>query len=203
MFILQKSNKKVSSRKQIDIEGVRDGVLILPDGHYRTVLSASSINFELKSEAEQDALIDTYQSFLNSLACPLQIVVRIREMDMDKYLEEFESRIANESVEIYKTQIQNYTEFVQRLISNNKILSRHFYVVLPFDDKDADFDMVKEQLNLNMDIVAKGLSRLGMQSRQLSSLEILDLFYTFYNPAQAKRQPISHQTLTLLNESYI
>ncbi len=203
MFILQKSNKKVSSRKQIDIEGVRDGVLILPDGHYRTVLSASSINFELKSEAEQDALIDTYQSFLNSLACPLQIVVRIREMDMDKYLEEFESRIANESVEIYKTQIQNYTEFVQSLISNNKILSRHFYVVLPFDDKDADFDMVKEQLNLNMDIVAKGLSRLGMQSRQLSSLEILDLFYTFYNPAQAKRQPISHQTLTLLNESYI
>lgn len=124
-------------------------------------------------------------------------------MDMDKYLEEFESRIANESVEIYKTQIQNYTEFVQSLISNNKILSRHFYVVLPFDDKDADFDMVKEQLNLNMDIVAKGLSRLGMQSRQLSSLEILDLFYTFYNPAQAKRQPISHQTLTLLNESYI
>ncbi len=203
MFILQKSNKKVSSRKQIDIEGVRDGVLILPDGHYRTVLSASSINFELKSEAEQDALIDTYQSFLNSLACPLQIVVRIREMDMDKYLEEFESRIANESVEIYKTQIQNYTKFVQSLISNNKILSRHFYVVLPFDDKDADFDMVKEQLNLNMDIVAKGLSRLGMQSRQLSSLEILDLFYTFYNPAQAKRQPISHQTLTLLNESYI
>jgi hypothetical protein len=193
----------VSSRKQIDIEGVRDGILILPDGHYRTVLNASSINFELKSEAEQDALIDTYQSFLNSLACPLQIVVRIREMDMDKYLEEFESRIANESVEIYKTQIQNYTEFVQSLISNNKILSRHFYVVLPFDDKDADFDMVKEQLNLNMDIVAKGLSRLGMQSRQLSSLEILDLFYTFYNPSQAKRQPISHQTLTLLNESYI
>lgn len=122
---------------------------------------------------------------------------------MDKYLEEFESRIANEGVEIYKTQIQNYTEFVQSLISNNKILSRHFYVVLPFDDKDADFDMVKEQLNLNMDIVAKGLSRLGMQSRQLSSLEILDLFYTFYNPSQAKRQPISHQTLTLLNESYI
>lgn len=203
MFILQKSNKKVSSRKQIDIEGVRDGILILPDGHYRTVLNASSINFELKSEAEQDALIDTYQSFLNSLACPLQIVVRIREMDMDKYLEEFESRIAKESVEIYKAQIQNYTEFVQSLISNNKILSRHFYVVLPFDDKDADFDMVKEQLNLNMDIVAKGLSRLGMQSRQLSSLEILDLFYTFYNPSQAKRQPISHQTLTLLNESYI
>lgn len=203
MFILQKSNKKVSSRKQIDIEGVRDGILILPDGHYRAVLNASSINFELKSEAEQDALIDTYQSFLNSLACPLQILVRIREMDMDKYLEEFESRIAKESVEIYKAQIQNYTEFVQSLISNNKILSRHFYVVLPFDDKDADFDMVKEQLNLNMDIVAKGLSRLGMQSRQLSSLEILDLFYTFYNPSQAKRQPISHQTLTLLNESYI
>lgn len=203
MYILQKSNKKQSSRKQIDIKGVRDGILLLPSDHYRAVLKVSSVNFELKSEDEQDILMDTFQSFLNSLSCPLQIVVRIRELDMDKYLEDFNSRIEGEKEKVYQKQIKNYTEFVQSLVVNNKILARHFYVVIPFDDKNADFDMVKEQLNLHLDMVAKGLSRMGMQSRQLSSLEVLDLFYSSYNPASAKRQPLSAQTLDLLKRSYV
>lgn len=203
MFILQKSNKKQSSRRQIDIQGVRDGFLMLPDGHYRAVLSVSAINFELKSEAEQDAIIETYQSFLNSLACPLQILVRIRELDMDEYLDGFETKKSEEKEKVYLEQIDNYTQFVKSLIANNKILSRQFYVVIPYDGKPTDFDAVKEQLNLNIDIVGKGLSRLGMQSRQLSSLEVLDLFYSFYNPEQAKRQPISNQTLELLQRSYL
>lgn len=203
MYILQKSNKKQSSRKQIDIKGVRDGILLLPSDHYRAVLKVSSVNFELKSEDEQDILMDTFQSFLNSLSCPLQIVVRIRELDMDKYLEDFNSRIEGEKEKVYQKQIKNYTEFVQSLVVNNKILARHFYVVVPFDDKNADFDMVKEQLNLHLDMVAKGLSRMGMQSRQLSSLEVLDLFYSSYNPASAKRQPLSAQTLDLLKRSYV
>ncbi|HSX53086.1 MAG TPA: TraC family protein [Patescibacteria group bacterium] len=203
MFILQKSSKKVSSRRQIDIVGVRDSILLLPKNQYRVVLQISSVNFELKSEDEQDALIETYQSFLNSLGCPLQILVRIREMDMDKYLEDFHSRLVDEKEEVYKQEIKNYTEFVKSLIFTNKILARHFYVVIPFVGNETDFEIVKEQLALNTDIVAKGLSRLGMQSRQLSSLEILDLFYSFYNPGQAKRQPITNQTLELLTRSYI
>jgi hypothetical protein len=62
---------------------------------------------------------------------------------------------------------------------------------------------MKEQLSLTADIVTKGLARLGMQSRQLSSLEVLDLFYSFYSPGQAKRQPLSAQTLKLLSEAYV
>ena len=203
MSILTKSKTKASSRRQIEIKGVQDGILILPRNQYRAVLQISSINFELKSEAEQDTLIDTYQSFLNSLATPLQIIVRIREMDMDKYLADFNTRLKEEKEEIYRYQIENYTEFVKSLITTNKILSRHFFVILPYTSKDNDFDFVKEQLTLTADIVAKGLMRLGMQSRQLDSLEVLDLFYSFYSPLQAKRQPLSAQTLRLLTEAYL
>ncbi len=203
MFALQKSNKKVSSRVQIAIKGARDGILLLPNNQYRMVLAISSINFELKSEAEQDALIDTYQSFLNSLGCNVQILVRIREMDMDKYINEFTSRMQHEKEPIYKEQLKNYTAFVRSLIKTNKILARHFYIVIPQDSKDEDFDAIKEHLHLNADIIAKGLSRMGMHSTALTSLEVLDLFYSFYNPGQAKRQPITNQTLELLHRSYL
>lgn len=203
MLGLRKSNSKLSSRRQIAIKGARDGILLLPNNHYRLVLAISSVNFELKSEAEQDALIDTYQSFLNGLGCDIQILVRIREMDMDKYIAEFDARITQEKQKVYKEQLKNYTKFVKSLINANKILSRQFYVVIPNMVRDSDFETAREELNLNADIVAKGLSRMGMQSRTLSSLEILDLFYSFYNPGQAKRQPITNQTMDLLSRSYL
>jgi hypothetical protein len=204
MSVLQKSNKKASARQQIDIKGVQEGVLVLPGNRYRVVLQVSPVNFELKSEDEQDAIIDTYESFLNSIGVPLQVLIRIREIDMDAYLEELNSRVDEEKVPIYKKQLKNYDEFIRSLIKTNKILSRHFYVIVPHNATSrADFELVKEQLSQTVDIVSKGLARLGMHSHELSSLEILDLFYSFYSPRQAKIQPLTTKTLELLHSSYI
>jgi hypothetical protein len=201
--ILKKSNKPVSSREQIRIDGVRDGILILPNKEYRLILQTSSINFELMSEDEQDALIDTYQNFLNSLNTSFQIVIRIRELDMDKYLQGFKNRINSNDELIYKKQAENYVDFVGKLVTNNKILTRRFYVVLPYKATDHDFTIVAEQLKQSAELVAKGLGRLGMQTQKLNSLEVLDLFYSFYSPSNAKRQPLREQTIQLLKEAYL
>ena len=203
MSILQKSKKKVSARKQIDIRGVQDGVLLLPRNEYRAVLEVSSLNFELKSEDEQDVLIDTYESFLNSLPCQVQILVRIRELDMSKYINDLNGRLMNETEAVYKEQLSNYSEFVSELVADNRILSRRFYIVLPYSAKNSDFDTAKEQLSIHADIVTKGLMRMGMHSRRLAELELLDLFYEFYNPIQAKRQPIRDSVMALISSSYI
>lgn len=192
MYSLAKANKKASSRMQIDIKGVEDNILILPGSEYRLVLLVSSVNFELKSEDEQDALIETYQSFLNSLAGDLQIIVRVRELDIDEYVMSLESRLANETESVYVSQINNYTSFVKSLIKSNRILSRQFYVVVSYKgDKKQDFDIAKEQIGIRADIIAKGLMRLGIQSKSLSGLELVDLFYSFYSPRQAKNQPLN------------
>ena len=187
MSVLQKSSKKASARGQIDINGVKDGVLVLSRDRYRTVLSVSPVNFELKSEEERDAIIDTYESFLNSVGCSLQVLVRTREIDMDKYLADLDESKQDEPITIYREQLENYGEFIRGLISTNKILTRNFYVIVPFESNGKlEFDGVKEQLGLKVDIVRKGLARLGISSRQLSDLEILDLFYSFYSPEQSK-----------------
>ena len=87
MWPLKKSLNKVSSRNQIAIKEVRDGILVLPNNEHRLVIETSSVNFELKSEAEQDVLIDSFQTFLNSLPSQLQILIRIREVDIDQYVD--------------------------------------------------------------------------------------------------------------------
>lgn len=196
-MLFGKSKSKVSSRRQIKIKEVKEGILVLPGNRYRAIIETSAINFELKSEDEQDALIDNFQNFLNSLPCSLQILIRVREVDIDKYLEEFSKKESKEEELIYKEQIKSYCEFIGNLVSGNKILSRRFYIVIPYSVMDGknDFELVKEQLLLNQDIVIKGLEKLGMKVRVLDSLEILDLFYTFYNSDQIKSQPLKAETL--------
>lgn len=204
MFALQKSKNKTSSRHQIAIKGVRDGILMLPNNEYRAILHVSSLNFELKSEEEQDAIIDTYESFLNSVGSSLQVLIRTREIDMDKYLEDLRERLDGEAEEVYRHQLQNYDEFIRSLITNNKILTRHFYIIVPFKPAGkADFELIEEQLNLTLDIVAKGMMRLGMHTNQLDSLEALELFYSFYSPTQAKIQPLTEQALQLIHTALI
>lgn len=204
MFALQKSKSKTSARNQIAIKGVRDGILMLPNNEYRAVLQVSSLNFELRSEEEQDAIIDIYESFLNSVGSSLQILVRTREIDMDKYLEDLRERLDGEAEPIYRTQLQNYDEFIRSLITNNKILTRHFYIIVSYrPPSKADFELAKEQLNIKLDIVAKGIKRLGMSTEQLTSLEVLDLFYSFYSPTQAKMQPLTEQALQLIHTALV
>ena len=204
MSVLKKSKTKTSARQQITIEGVRDGVLILPGNQYRAILEVSSLNFELRSEEEQDAIIDTYESFLNSVGSSLQILVRTREIDMDKYLADLTERLDYEAEEIYRSQLKNYDEFIRSLITTNKILTRHFYIIVPYKPTDnAEFELIREQLNIKLDIVAKGMMRLGMHTTQLTSLEVLDLFYSFYSPAQAKIQPLTDQALQLIHTALV
>lgn len=200
MWLLSKTRTKVASRRQIQIKEVRDGILVLPGDHYRQVVETSSINFELKSDEEQDILIDSFQNFLNSLPCKLQVLVRVREVDIDRYLGEVAKSARNEKERVYKDQIANYCAFIKNLVSGNKILSRKFYIVIPYhhQDKNKSFPMIAEQMNLQRDIVLRGLEKLGMKARVLESLELLDLFYSFYNPVQSKTQELRGHTIEML-----
>ena len=67
----------------------------------------------------------------------------------------------------------------------------------------TDFELVQEQLNLKLDIVAKGMTRIGMHTKELGSLEALDLFYSFYSPTQAKIQPLTEHALQLIHTALI
>jgi hypothetical protein len=206
MWVLNKSESRVSSRRQIQIKEVKDDILILPNNEYRLLIETSSINFELKSEEEQDVLIDSFQNFLNSLSIPLQILVRVREVDIDGYLDQIAKSKLVEKEKVYRTQIDNYSEFIKDLVLGSKILSRRFYITVPYrnESKNKDFKLIKEQMHLQRGIVLKGLEKLGMKAKALDSLELLDLFYSFYNPSQIKTEPLKGDTIkTLLQNNYV
>jgi len=205
MNIFSKS-KKSSSRQQIQIKEVVDNILVLPNNEYRLILETSSVNFELKSEEEQDVIIDSFQNFLNALPCEIQILVRVREVDIDRYVEDIGKTKDKETIPAYKKQIEGYCLFVKKLVSGNKILSRRFYIVIPYKhpERHQDIKLIKEHLNLERDIIIKGLERMQMKARVITGIEILNLFYGFYNPENLKTQALTKETVeALLKNNYV
>jgi hypothetical protein len=204
MSILKTPKKNGAASKQIDLIDVNDGVLRFSANRYRLVLKTTSINFELKSEEERDAIIDIYEGFLNSISFPLQILIRTREIDIDEYLKRNDQKVINELITVYKNQLKQNSQFIKSLISENKILSRHFYIVIPYQtEKKIKFNIAREQLTLRASIITKNLNRLGINCHEFDSLEAIDLFYSFYNPISAKNQPLNHSIYDSTKSDFI
>lgn len=117
----------------INAKGVKNGVLILRDGGLRQILLVSGINFDLKSEDEQNAITFAYQNFLNSLNFSLQIFVHSRRVNIEGYIENLKKVEAEETNPLLRTQISEYGEFIKSFTSQNAIMNKSFFVVVPYD----------------------------------------------------------------------
>lgn len=196
----------------LDIESVREDVIIMKNGGIRVVLMCSSVNFALKSAEEQDAIIFQYQNFLNSLDFPLQIVIHSRKLNINPYLDTLREQQREEENDLLKVQIAEYGEFVKTFVNMTNIMSKIFYTVVPFtpaviDQKgflggllprlgmgkkqiatNGSFEEHKNQLWQRVDTVVAGLQRVGIRSVPLNTEELIELFYGLYNPTEFEQE---------------
>ena len=124
--------KPLPAQKLIEIKEIRDGVLVLKDGSLRVVMIASSLNFALKSQDEQDAIILQYQNYLNSLDFSVESFVQSRQLNIEPYLETLRDRLGREYNELMKIQTSEYIEFIKSFVESANIMTHSFYVVVPF-----------------------------------------------------------------------
>jgi len=209
MAIKQQSK---STQQFVDIEEIKDGVVILKNGSLRRVLMVSGINFELKSEEEQNAIIYGYQDFLNSLDFSIQVVIHSRRLNIDAYLEKLKERMEIETNELLRNQIDEYIQFVSSFVAENEIMTKTFFVIIPYDiiqipkggqkvlqlvksgmpsaghSIDQSLEEKIRQLDQRTDQVLQGLTQLGLRAVILNDEELIELFYNLYNPAAKKKE---------------
>lgn len=121
-----------TTQEFVPVKEVRDGIVIMKDGSFRAVVLSSSINFSLKSVDEQEAIIYQFQNFLNSLDFSIQISIQSRELDIRPYLNTLEKRYNDELNDLLKMQIREYIQFVKNFTETQSIMSKAFFVVVPF-----------------------------------------------------------------------
>jgi hypothetical protein len=201
-----------STTRYLDIAEIRDDVVIMKDGTLRTVLLASSINFALKSEDEQEGVIQAYMQFLNSLEYPLQIVIQSRRMNIEPYLKRLSDQRDSQTNELLRTQILDYVNFITELVSLGDIMSKRFYVVVPYnpmsDKRKGFFEQLQQVLSAaslvkleekvfnerkqilqgRLGHIQQGLGAMGIQAVQLDTQGLIELYYTVYNPETSENE---------------
>ncbi|MBP6942565.1 MAG: hypothetical protein KBB55_00800 [Candidatus Buchananbacteria bacterium] len=212
----RKANKQTpSTQRYLPISEVRDDCVVLKDGTLRAVLLVSSINFALKSEDEQNAIVAGYVSFLNSLEAPLQIVIQSRQLDLDSYIETIATAEKQQTNDLLRLQTAEYRSYIQELVDLGSIMSKRFYVVITYDpatNKKRGFfshagDILSptkilrlnhkqfrerhDQLFVRIDKVVSGLSSMGLRASVLDTQSLIELYYTTYNPVISRRQPLA------------
>jgi type IV secretory pathway VirB4 component len=125
--------KSLSTQEFVELQEVRDGVVFLKNGALRQLLIVSGVNFDLKSETEQDLMTYAYQNLLNALDFSIQIFIHSRRLNIESYLQKLQERHTQETNELLKTQIAEYLEFIKSFVANNAIMDKTFFVVVPYD----------------------------------------------------------------------
>ncbi|MFC1809933.1 hypothetical protein ACFLZH_00340 [Patescibacteria group bacterium] len=204
-----------SSQLFMKIAEIRDDTVVLKNGGVRAIIKVSSINFNLKSEDEQNAIIYSYQGFLNSIEFPVQVVVRSKKLDIDNYIDSLNDLGEKQTNALLQRQTYEYMDYIQRLVEYADIMEKEFYVVVPFDPfrsvkpniiqrffqnmspKDTftefskrhkEFMLLKKNLNQRVNTVKSGLENTGLQVEQLNTKNLIELFYEIYNPLSARTQ---------------
>jgi len=209
-------NKITSSTQQyLDIAEFREDTVIMRDGTLRAVLLVASINFALKSEDEQNAIIAAYVGFLNNIDFPLQIVIQSRELNIDNYLTFLKQKEKEQTNELLKMQTAEYLQYITELISLGKIMNKRFYLVVPYNplsDKQKGFfsklldslrpaSLIKmkeerflkrrAELTRRVENVVGGLASMGVNAVTLDTQSLIELFYNIYNPETSANQKLA------------
>jgi hypothetical protein len=203
---LAKPKPGPSTQEYLDIAEIKEDVVVMKDGTMRAVLLVSSINFALKSEDEQNAIVASYMQFLNSLDFPLQVVIQSRRLNVDAYLERLRVSEKDQKNELLRGQIADYRNFVGELITLGQIMQKRFFVVVPLDPvtdsrrgfysrfmdvlfpalslrlQDKIFRDRRQSLMLRVEHVMGGLTSMSVSPALLDTQALIELYYSAYNP---------------------
>ncbi len=192
----------------LEIDQIKEGVVVLRNKSLRGIVMVSSLNFALKSDEEQQAIIYQFQNFLNSLDFPLEVSVQSRTLNITGYLDKLKELEKAQENELLKIQTAEYQKFIKDLIAGGQILSKNFFVVVPFTFieipgmksatglfkkpsseapwSEDQFQRAKSQLWQRMEFVSLGLRRCGLQCIPLNTSELIELFWSLYHPEEAE-----------------
>ncbi|MBI5357890.1 hypothetical protein HZB74_03530 [Candidatus Saccharibacteria bacterium] len=137
-----------STQNNLQIAEIRDGIVIMNDGSYRSVVMLKSINFDLMSPAEREGVEFSYQNFLNSLYFPVQIFVRSEKVDIAPYIEKLDKIRAEHDNMLLALLMDDYINYIDQLAAETNIMDKHFYVVIPFLPKERAQKPITESKNL-------------------------------------------------------
>lgn len=211
----KKKARAPSTQRHLEISEIKEDTIVLKDGTLRAVLLVSSINFALKSEDEQNAIVAAYVNFLNTIDFPLQIVIQSRKLDIDGYIARLKKREKLQTNELLRIQTADYVDYIGELVELGNIMTKRFYIVVPYNPKtdkqkkffrrflelfrasqiislgQQRFQKRKKELTQRVEHVMESLASIGLKSVLLDTQSLIELFYHTFNPDISQKQKLT------------
>src|SRR3990167_5554206 len=171
---------KASTQSFVEIEDIKDDIIVLRDSFAATVLEVGAVNFWLLSQEEQNSMIVAYGNLLNSLSFPVQILILSKKMDISLYLDYLANKVSQQQENIIKKRLMSYQEFVKNIVKKTSVLEKRFFFVIPFSPLELGVPAVN--------------------AKNLNKQALTELFYNLYNPSATGRQlaPVKSYTDIIL-----
>ena len=208
-----------TTQNSLLISEIRDGMVIMDDGSFRAVVACKSINFDLMSSREREGVEYSYQNFLNALYFPVQIFIRSQRVDIGPYIDRLVAIRRSQDNMLLNVLMDDYIRFIDILSQEANIMDKSFFIVVPYyPDGDinnlveqgkgfftrfipsgrktvtkideATYLKAKDEIKNRVDSILSGLFQIGVQSVQLTTKELGELYYNVYNPDTAVREPL-------------
>lgn len=191
---------KASTQTFIEIEDIKDDVLLLKDFSAAIVIEVGAVNFWLLSSEEQTSTIYAYASLINSLSFPVQILILSKKMDISSYLEYLDGKMAQKKEDLMRTRLAQYKDFIKSVVKKNTVLEKKFYFVVPFSPlemgvsglgsgtkKEYVIARAKTALYPKRDHLLRLLAKIGLRATVMQKQELTELFFNLYNPSATGR----------------
>lgn len=195
-----------STQKFTEIVDFSDNMVILEGGNACLIIEITASNFALLSKREQDSRVFSYASLLNSLSFPIQILIRNKRIDITSYLKDLDARIESSKNQKLATYIGYYRDFVEEMVTVNVVLSKSFYIVIPFsslemgvastakgaqkgkkakNQTDSISQDAAKSLQSKAATVLSQLQKFAVSAHVLEKEDLIKLFYDIYNEGSA------------------
>ena len=205
-----------TTQRFLPVAEIRSNCIMLKNGGMRAILEVEALNFNLKSETEQQGIIAGYGSFVNSLHFPIQISIRSTRTNIDEYLSKVLDSGKQQKSQLLRDQTKSYVDFMRKLIQVADIMEKRFYVVIPLDhtvrkktliekfldwmhlddtlnkalSRNREFPQLSKELSERCELVLSGLTNIGLHARRLDTKELIELMYKVYNPKTSSLEKI-------------
>lgn len=205
---------KASTQSFVEIEEIKDDIILMKDYSAAVVIEVGAVNFWLLSAEEQSAMIYAYASLLNSLSFPTQILILSKKMDVSSYLDYLDGKINHQQLELMRYRLQSYKEFIKTIVKKNTVLEKRFFFVVPFStlemgvsgvntkslNKEYVVSRAKTSLYPKRDHLIRLLSKIGLRASVLQRQELTELFFNLYNSSPTGRRlaPVDSYTDVVL-----
>lgn len=192
---------KATTQSFIEIEEIRDDIVLLKDYSGLIVIEVGAVNFWLLSAEEQTAIIYSYAGLLNSLSFPIQILIISKKMDISSYLEYIGGKITKQRDDLMRTRLTSYGEFIKNIVKRNTVLEKRFFFTVPFSpmelgisgintkglQKEYVISRAKTSLYPKRDHLLRLLAKIGLRATVMQKQELVELYYNLYNPSATGR----------------